>query len=116
MSQVKNICAVFDMQGFYADNTFYPREFAVVNNEFKICFEIDCYIPRDVKIKNFKHFSFQQNNIHGIPLSKVISENTSRVLKLENLKTIIYEIYSRIRTDDKIYVAIKNQQLSKLLE
>src|SRR5882724_2913577 len=116
MEIAKQVCAVVDMQGFFIDKVFYPREFAIVNNEMKLCFEIDCEIQNDLKFKSFRHFSFQQNQIHGIPVEKVLNERTSRVFKISELQTLVYEIYCRFRTEDKSYVAIKNQQLAKLLD
>lgn len=116
MECAKEVCAVFDMQGFYANKIFYPREFAIANDEIKICLEIDSEIPDDIKISSFRHFSFQQHQLHGIPVKKVLDTETLRVLKISQLKEIIFEIYCRIRTDDKPLVAIKNHQMSSILE
>ena len=116
MMEIENFLAVFDMQGFFVDNTFYPREFAVVNNDIKICFEIDCSISNDVKLQSFRQFSYQQHNIHGISLERVIKKNR-KVIKIENLKNIIKEIYDEIsKENNKNIILIKNQQLAKLLD
>ena len=116
MELAKKICAVIDMQGFFIEKVFYPRELAIVNDKYKLCFEIDCDIPNDLRIKNFKHFSFQQHQIHNIPIEKVIPDKTLRVFKNSQLKHILFDIYCRIRSEDKYLFAIKNQQLAKLLD
>ena len=115
LEKAMNICAVMDIQGFSIGKSFYPREVAIVSEDLKVCFEIDSQIPKDLKIKSFRSFSFQKHQIHGIPVENVIKERSSQIINLKDLQNFLLEIYCRIRTEEKTLIAIKNQQLAKIL-
>jgi hypothetical protein len=116
MERSEQICAVIDIQGFFVDKVFYPRELAIVNDKYQLCLEIDSQITEENKMSNYRHFSFQTNYIHGIPVDKVIDEKTLRIITIDKLKNFICDLYNLIKTDNKFYFGIKNQQLSKLLD
>src|SRR5882757_8071911 len=107
MEKARQVCAILDMQGFQIGKKFFPREIAIVNDYYKLCFEIDSGISQELKVKSFRHFSFQQHNVHGIPVEKVIEEKTKRVFKLVQLNEIILQIYLAVRTVEKSYIAVK---------
>ncbi len=77
--------------------------------------EIECEIPNEIKLKSFRCFSFQQHQIHGIPIEKVIKEKSNQVFNYKELKSLLFEIYCRLRTEDKTLFAVKNHQLAALL-
>lgn len=111
------ICAVIDVQGFYIDRKFYPRELAIVNDKLRLCFEIDCEFPPNMNMEYnvLKKFTFQQIHLHGIPMKKVLNDKTSRCFKNKDLKNLVQELYNRVKTEDKFIFATKNQQTSDLL-
>lgn len=104
-----------DLQGFSIGKEFFPRELALVSDDVKICVEIDSKISKDFKIKNFRSLSFQHHQIHGIPVDRVIKEKCFQVIQSEDFKTFLVQIYYRIRGAEKNLIAIKNQQLAKIL-
>jgi hypothetical protein len=115
MSRSDQICAIIDAQGFFVQKVFYPREISIVNDKYQICFEIVSEIDIKTKIVCFKHFSFQQHQLHGIPINKVLNDKTKKVFPISQLKQIIEEIYYRVRTNELNLFGLKNQQLSTLL-
>lgn len=110
------VCAIIDTQGFFINKVFYPREVAIVNENLRVCFEIDCEFPRELTIKSFKHFTYQQNVIHGIPVKKVINDISFRVLKFKYFKNFITYVYECLKSPERPFFAVKNQQLSLLLK
>ena len=116
MSRPKQICAVIDVQGFFVQKKFYPREISIVNNEHKICFEIVPDINVDTKLDYFKYFKFQQHQLHGIPLEKVLDDKTKKVFHASQMKKIVEEIYFRVRTEERKLFGVKNQQVANLLK
>ena len=116
MRREKEICAIIDAQGFFIRKTFYPREISIVNNEYQICFEILPEINVDTKVDNFKQFSIQQHQLHGIPVQQLLEEKTKRVFCCSQLRQIVEEIYFRVRTENKKLLGVKNQQVATLLK
>ena len=110
------VCAIIDSQGFFVKNTFFPREISIVNDDYKLCFEVIPDIDKDFKVKNFKNFSYQQHQLHGIPIESVLSEKTKKVIHIDQLRQLIEEIYFRVRTEEKKLVGVKNLQLAILLK
>ena len=116
MSRAKQICAIIDVQGFFVQKKFYPRELSIVNSEYNICFEIVPEVNIDTKLDFFKHFSCQQFQLHGIPIEKVLEDKTKKVFHASHLKKIVEEIYFRVRTEEKKLLGVKNQQVANLLK
>ena len=116
MKRESQICAIIDFQGFFIQRRFYPRELSIVNDEYQLCFEVLPEISSEIKLNNFKHFSYQQHQLHGIPLEKVLSEKTKKIIPLSQLRQLIEEIYFRVRSEDKKLLGVKNQQVGLLLK
>ena len=116
MDRSKQICAIIDLQGFSVGNQFFPREIAIVNKDLKLCYELDCDLDTDIIEENKGHLNYQRNHIHGIPIQRVLDFNTSRVFKSSNLEFIIENIYPYVKSIDKIYFAVKNHHLAKILD
>src|SRR5882757_1040597 len=116
MDKANKVCAFIDVQGFMDKHEFYPREIAILNNEFSVCYEIDCDFDEEYIKKHKSWLTYQRDRIHGLPIKRVLDFKTSRILKLSQLKSFIIECYTYLRKVDKYYIAIKNQQLANLLE
>ena len=116
MMKENEICAIIDSQGFFVKNTFFPREISIVNDEYNICFEVIPDIETDFKLKNFKVFSYQQHQLHGIPIESVLSEKSKKIIHIKNLRQLIEGIYFRVRTEEKKLFGVKNLQLAQLLK
>ena len=107
------ICAVFDVQGFQMGNTFYPRELAVIGKRMKLCYEI---VSNSVASQNRGKLEFQTNAIHGIPINQVLHSDSKCVIIEEDFESFLKFIASTIVTDSRKYIAVKNQQLCKILK
>ena len=116
MTKAKQVCAVLDIQGYNVGNVFYPRELAFVNNETKLCYELDCEFDDKVIEENKRHFNFIRHKIHGIPIKRMLSYQSSRVLLAKNLKFLLINAYPCLRTVEKKYFAVKNHYLAKILD
>ena len=98
------------------NKVFYPREVAIVNDKFKLCYEIDCEFSDDFILNNQQKLSFQKHQIHGIPVKKFLSERTAKVFKNSEFGILLNELYMRLCFEDKKYFGVKNQQLSKFFD
>jgi len=117
MENWKSVCAVIDMQGFLVDIRFYPRELVILNDTKNLYFNIDSEL--DIKdIKNQKlinDLTFQKHLIHGIPIKSEDKWNIL-TLKADKIRELLPYMYQKIKTQDKVYFACKNQQVSKILK
>ena len=116
MTRENQVCAVIDSQGFFIHKKFYPRELSIVNNEYKLCFEIVPNISLDNRINYLGHFNKQTQELHGIPINRVIRSECKSVISILKFRQFIEEIYLRLRTDEKPLFAVKNQQMAVLLK
>lgn len=116
MSRSNQICAIIDVQGFFVQKTFFPREISIVNNEYQICLEIVPEIDSDILTTFTKQFTFQQYQLHGIPVEKVLHGKTKKIYHISQLRRIVEEVYYRVRTEDKNLLGVKNQQVVSLLK
>jgi hypothetical protein len=117
MENLKQVCAVIDMQGYILHKNFYPREIAVSNEMSSIWLEVECPIKRSF-LKNTKcemGYRFQKEYIHGIPLDSIRGKLGLKVLKPENIGNVIRKIYNKVKTAEKDHLACKNQQVSEIL-
>ena len=101
---------------FMDKNEFYPREIAILNDDFKVCYEVDCDFDEEYIKKHKSWLAYQRDKIHGLPIKRVLDFKSSRILKLSQFKHFLVECYTYLRTVDKYYIAIKNQQLANILE
>jgi hypothetical protein len=117
METLKKVCGVMDMQGYFLNNKFYPRELCLCNEELDIFVEINCDLDVD-DLKNHKllnNYKFQKFLIHGIPLESIRGKLGLKVVSYKELENVITSIYEKVKTEDKYILACKNQQLSKIL-
>lgn len=118
MDQIDKIYASIDMQGYYIDKKFFPREVSICNDEVDICLEIDCgYRVENFKtIKTENEYNFQKHLIHGIPLESIKKNIGLKVHNLEQIEILLKNIYKKAISNDKYLFACKNQQVALMLE
>lgn len=117
MEYLSEVCAVMDMQGYFLNNKFYPRELSLCNEELDICVEINCGLD-ETDLKSYKllnNYKFQKYLVHGIPLESIRDKLGLKVTSYRDLDTLITSIYQKVKTKNKCILACKNQQLSKIL-
>ena len=113
----KNICAVFDIQGYFVGDVFYPRELAIVNNDHQLCFELESELTAKDKgfHKTNRILYKNEEKIHGIPIANVLNTNSRQVIKFKDVPAFIITIYNKLTTADKPFVGVKNRMLFKIL-
>ena len=107
--KLKNIIACLDMQGFYVNDKFVPREIALVNDE--ICAR-DC-IKTGLSLETLSEIDigrclYLSHHFHGLGLDP---SNDDAV----TLEEVLEHIKSYVTPTETNYFGVKNHMLEKLL-
>jgi hypothetical protein len=114
MEKINEICGVIDAQGFTVNGEFYIREISVVSDFLKqteLC-NTNLKYP-DMSKKDRKNNLYVANNILGLSLGNQ-KDDLPRGIEHGNHKVLI--MYEKIRTPNRPYVAVKNDQIIEELE
>ena len=110
------ICAVIDIQGFQLSDKFVPREVAMVSENFSQCFEINPELNfKDLNEKDRQtviHTTKFLNGLHILPFN---DRNFCYLPKESDIGDILKFLYNVVATDEKPFIAVKNQQTLQYL-
>ena len=106
------ICAFVDAQCFVKDGEYYIKELSALSDKEIYSFVLNPNIDYStMNVKDRKTNRYISNNILGMPLRGSMSHKHSDDSLQELLK-----MYSKFKTNDKIYFAINSAQLKSLLD
>jgi hypothetical protein len=106
MSWKKFICACYDVQGFYVNDRFHPREAAIVGDGFLISMEM-------AKLCNCEVGELKEKWIRasGLPI-----ENSSRAISPDGAANLMKSIYNFYKDGSKSLVAVTTQEAQNILD
>jgi hypothetical protein len=114
MQDIKKICGVVDVKGFYINNVYYARECGIASNNIKVCQEFDpkiCY--GELNEKDKKYISKCTLTKHGLNYKP---HYYSRLLDSENVGDFIKFCYELIKNCNSYKFAIQNENVKKILD
>lgn len=104
------IFCVMDIQGFSVEGKFYPRELSIVNNDLNITWNVDPEL--EVTENNRISIGYHVRDIHGL---SVKPDYGPVMIKSSTLAVVLKILSSILFTEEKPYIAVKNQQLAAIL-
>lgn len=106
------ICGFFDVQGFYCENVFFPREAAIAGDKTVVHLSINNELTlAKLTSKEQKCVSYLSNFHHGLDLSA--AKNTG--VTIEELKVTLQTFYNFASNTDKYLIAVKSCEAEKIL-
>jgi len=107
------VFACLDVQGFYVNNDFYPREFAIVNECKSGAQNIDTRLNiKDMCYEDQLTCRFLTNNFHGLTLRP---KDPTDCLNIYEAMQCILKYQQETATEKKPYYGIKNDMLKRIL-
>lgn len=105
------ICCYIDVQGFYANNMFYPRECALLSDYGATIMSVDHGLSMDqLSAHDQGQAKFITKHHHGLPFE--VKKGTS----IEKLKDIITAFYEANMDDDHFLAACKSKEAEAILK
>ena len=113
MELLKEVCGVMDAQGFFKNKVFYPREICIKSDSFNANILCDTGLKMfEMSAKDRVTNSYLVHNMVGMSMnSNCVKHNLKNDAK-EQLKLL----YNCIKSEKRIYVAIRHEHLGVLLD
>ena len=105
------ICCYFDTQGFYFNDKFYPREFAVLSQTGASVFSVD----HGLKFQDLSWYE-RRSAIHNIRNHHGLSFEAKRGVNIAAIKPIITAFYKANVDLDHFLVACKSKEAEAILK
>jgi hypothetical protein len=111
---MENLCAILDIQGFYKNKKFVPREIAITSNSLmSMCFEVDPELsPESECFEDRVTNDFIRNRINGL----AFKPRTDKFLSQKDVPALLRYFYETCKSDNAKYIGIKNTQLAIILK
>uniref|UniRef100_A0A158P4X9 Uncharacterized protein n=1 Tax=Tetranychus urticae TaxID=32264 RepID=A0A158P4X9_TETUR len=104
------ICCYIDVQGFYANNVFYPRECAVLSDHGASVFSVDHELKMDqLSANDQRQALYLTRKHHGLPFE------VDKGAKIQSINDIIIAFYECDLDDDHFLAACKSKEAEDML-
>ena len=111
---LSNVCMVVDIEGFFLNKTFHPREIGYVSltencinsHRFKLN-----HVVKKLSEKDWKTVNYCKKYVHGLTLKCLPWEKD--LYQVENLRPLLKNVYYSSKRNDRNLVAYKGGQVEK---
>ena len=115
-TDMNQICAIVDAQGFVIRGQFYARECAIVAEGYMNCQEFRPNINwYELSRQERNTIHFCTNKIHGLRFNASISGKNSPIPSSDEIVNYLKMHYMRLATKERSHFAVKNKLLKDIL-